>query len=60
LRNWKAKALTRRQANKVLKKRIMELTRSRDAWKMKAQAYQRRLTEGQAHLTPEKKLPRPL
>jgi hypothetical protein len=33
--NWKEKALERRLENKALKKRITELTLSRDSWKEK-------------------------
>lgn len=43
LRRWKAKAIARRQENEALKKRIVELTQSRDAWRLKAQQH---LAEG--------------
>ena len=38
LHTWKAKAIARRQENVALKKRLAELTQSRDAWKEQAQA----------------------
>jgi hypothetical protein len=34
--NWKERAINRRLINKELKKRIKELTESRDTWKSKA------------------------
>ena len=34
--DWKDRAITRRMDNKKLKKRIKELTKSRDEWKNKA------------------------
>ncbi len=40
LRSWKEKAIARRQENEALKKRIIELTQSRDAWRLKAQIQQ--------------------
>ena len=55
LRNWKAKATARRQEIKALKKRIAELTHSRDRWRTKAQTFQAALTELQVQHTPEKK-----
>ena len=48
LRGWKAKAITRRQENEALKKRIIELTQSRDAWRLKAQISQAKVAELQA------------
>ena len=57
LRTWKAKAMARRQEVEALKKRIIELTQSRDAWKAKAQVSQAKLAECQAEHGPEKKLP---
>jgi hypothetical protein len=38
LQQWKAKALTRRHENVALKKRVAELTQSRDTWKARAQS----------------------
>ena len=38
---WKSKAKERRLNNKALKKRIKELTHSRDVWKNKYQKEQR-------------------
>ena len=55
VRNWKAKATARRQEIKALKKRIAELTQSRDTWRTKAETFQVSLTELQAQHTPEKK-----
>ena len=57
LRRWKAKAIARRHENKALKKRIRELTRTRDAWKAKALSKPSQVTELQAVSRPEKKLP---
>ncbi len=37
VRKWKARAIARRQENVALKKRVAELTQSRDTWKEKAQ-----------------------
>ena len=34
--DWKERAINRRLINKELKKRIKELTESRDTWKLKA------------------------
>ena len=55
LRTWKAKAIARRQEVEALKKRIVELTHSRDAWKATAQASQARLAECQTPSGAEKK-----
>ena len=41
VRGWKDKAIARRRENDALKKRIIELTQSRDAWRLKAQIQQR-------------------
>lgn len=60
LRAWKAKAMARRQEVEALKKRLLELRQSRDAWKAKAQTSQAKLAEYQAEHGPEKKLPSPL
>ena len=38
LQQWKAKALARRHENVALKKRLEELTQSRDTWKARAQS----------------------
>jgi hypothetical protein len=40
IQTWKEKALARRARIKALKKRIVELIQSREAWKRKAQQYQ--------------------
>ena len=40
---WQKKAKERRLENKSLKKRIKELTISRDGWKTKAQSFQEQL-----------------
>ena len=48
LGQWKAKAIARRQENEALKKRIVELTQSRDAWKLKAQQHLAEVIESQA------------
>ena len=48
IRQWKTKAMTRRQENVALKKRVMKLMQSRDAWKEKAHANQQRVAELQA------------
>ncbi len=34
--DWKERAITRRQENKLLKKRIKELSLSRDSWRIKS------------------------
>lgn len=52
--------MARRQEVEALKKRILELTQSRDAWKAKAQTSQAKLADSQAEHGPEKKLPSPL
>lgn len=52
--------MARRQEVEALKKRILELTQSRDAWKATAQTSQAKLAEYQAEHGPEKKLPSPL
>lgn len=48
LQQWKAKALARRQENVALKKRMVELIQSRDAWKAQARADQTLIAELQA------------
>lgn len=48
LRCWKDKAIARRQENEALKKRIIELTQSRDAWRLNAQIQQTTVAELQA------------
>ncbi len=40
VRQWKDKATSRRRQVEALKKRVIELAESRDAWKEKAQASQ--------------------
>lgn len=54
LRCWKANAIARRQENEALKKRIIELTQSRDAWRLKAQIQQTKVAELQAEPGAEK------
>lgn len=51
LRQWKTKAITRRQQLEALQKRLGELILSRDAWKGKAQANHQTVTELQATVT---------
>ncbi len=48
LQQWKAKALARRQEDVALKKRIVELIQSRDAWKAQARTNQTLIAELQA------------
>jgi uncharacterized coiled-coil DUF342 family protein len=48
LRQWKTKAITRREQLEALKKRLEELTLSRDTWKGKAQADHDKVVELQA------------
>lgn len=48
LQQWKAKALERRHENVALKKRLAELTQSRDAWKARAQQSEKAMTALQA------------
>jgi peptidoglycan hydrolase CwlO-like protein len=48
LRQWKAKAITRREQLEALNKRLGELILSRDSWKRKAQADHATMTELQA------------
>jgi hypothetical protein len=59
LRHWKAKAIARRQENEALKKRIVELTQSRDAWKLKAQQHLTEVVELQAEHGSQKNAARP-
>lgn len=51
LRQWKAKAITRRQQLEAFQKRLGELMLSRDGWKGKAQANRPKVTELQATVT---------
>ena len=51
LRQWKMKAITRREQLEALKKRLGELLLSRDTWKRKAQADHATMTELQATVT---------
>ncbi len=51
LRQWKTKAITRREQLEALKKRLGELTLSRDTWKARAQAHRTTMTELQASVT---------
>lgn len=48
IRQWKDKAIARRQENVALKKRVAELIQSRDAWKVKAQSNQQLIAKLQA------------
>ncbi len=48
LRQWKAKAITRREQVRALKKRQGELILSRATWKKKAQAHHDTIAELQA------------
>jgi len=50
LRQWKTKAIARREQIEVLKKRLGELTNSRDSWKKKAGAWHGRATGIEAAL----------
>ena len=51
LRQWKTKAITRREQLEALTKRLGELTLSRDTWKVRAQAHHTTMTELQARVT---------
>ena len=59
LRKWKTKAIARRQENEALKKRIVELTQSRDAWKLNAQRHLAEVGELQAERASQKNTARP-
>ena len=48
--SWKDKAKDRRLENKALKKRLQELTTSRDKWKVKAQQRQAELEQTKQQL----------
>ncbi len=48
LHQWKTKAINRREQLEALKKRLEELTLSRDSWKGKAEANHDNVTELQA------------
>jgi regulator of replication initiation timing len=48
--SWKDKAKARRLENKALKKRIQELTESREKWKLKAQQRQAELEQTKQQL----------
>lgn len=48
LHQWKAKALARRHESVALKKRMGELTQSRDAWKARAQRSEKAMAVLQA------------
>ena len=48
--SWKDKAKDRRLENKALKKRLQELTTSRDTWKVKAQQRQAELEQTKQQL----------
>jgi len=51
LRQWKTKAITRREQLEALNKRLGELTLSRDTWKARAQAHRTTMTELQTSVT---------
>ena len=53
--NWKERATSRRLENKSLKKRIKELTISRDVWKEKAIERKAVITQQNKHITAIKK-----
>jgi len=55
---WKTKAIARRKQVDALTKRILELTRSRDAWKSTAQAHQMLIDELRAELHQQSHLSR--
>ena len=55
---WKTKAIARRKQVDALTKRILELTRRRDAWKSTAQAHQTLIDELRAELHHQSHLPR--
>ncbi len=50
LRQWKTKAIARREYIEALKKRMGELTQSRDAWKGQAQAHHGRVVDLQTEV----------
>ncbi len=51
LRQWKTKAIARREQIEALKKRVGELTDSRDVWKGKAQACHGRVADVQTEVS---------
>lgn len=55
LNEWETRAKERRIENKALKKRIKELTLSRDSWKAKFMEQKEVLTESQLKLETVKK-----
>ncbi len=50
LRQWKTKAIARREHIEAFKKRVEELTHNRDAWKGKAQANHAMVADLQAEV----------
>jgi hypothetical protein len=48
--NWKSKAIASSYSNKQLKKRIKELTKSRDQWKEKSISHKARADKLEADL----------
>ena len=53
---WKLKSIQRAAENKQLKKRIKELTHSRDAWKQKSLLYKQKVDSIEMKLKKTKKL----
>ena len=53
--DWKARAIDRRLVNKELKKRIKELTISRDVWKEKAIERKEAINQQNKHIVSIKK-----
>ena len=53
--DWKERAISRRVENKSLKKRIKELTISRDDWKEKAIERKATINQQNKHITAIKK-----
>ena len=54
VRGWKDKAIARRQENEALKKRSVELTQSRDSWRLNAQIHHAQVAELQTERGAEK------
>ena len=53
--NWKHRAINRRLENKKVKKRIKELTTSRDSWKLKALERKKTINQQNKYITAIKK-----
>lgn len=53
--DWKHRAISRRLENKKLKKRIKELTISRDSWRLKAIERIKAINQQKKHITAIKK-----